>query len=269
MESTAIGVYIRNELPFDKINFPIIQLHAGIQVISETDWVEFVDKTMDAITDCHMLAIWDGECYLQCKELYAYMQRHYPYIHTVPAHILEPYLYMYQDDDGKTVDPLYRFPEIFQGKRVLIVTSHGDSVRYQIEHHLHKIFEPYRIFSDPELIQVYKCPQQNGTNGDGYGWKGHFLKMCYDISQFEFDVAFIGCGGFSNLLGHYIYRELGRSAIYVGGPIQLYFGVMGQRWARHPTILSFLGRNGDHWIEPMASDTPSKKESVEGGCYWL
>jgi hypothetical protein len=93
--------------------------------------------------------------------------------------------------------------------------------------------------------------------------------MCADISEMEFDVAFIGAGGFSNPLGHYIYKHLGRSAIYVGGPIQLMFGVMGRRWFGNDTIGKILVQNGDYWIRPLVDDYMKGTDLVEQGCYWM
>lgn len=269
IESAYVGAYVYENEPFERFDFTQMRLHSGIHVLTEVDWKEYVDKTIVAMVDASLLAIWDGDCYLQCEALYKYMENHYPFIHTIPAHALEPYLYMYQDDAHDTIEPKYRFAEVWRHKRVLIITSHGDSVAYQIQHNLEKVFAPFHIFHSTTQIMVYKCTQQNGINGDGYGWKGHFLKMCYDISQFEFDVALIGCGGFSNLLGHYIYKEMKRSAIYLGGPIQLYFGIMGRRWLAHPHMKAFLNQNGDHWIRPLSSDQPIEKDAIDGACYWM
>lgn len=271
IESAFIGKYLcEGDSIFPSLDFSKVQIHAGIQILGKKDWLEYVERTLESMVNANLLAIWDGACYLQCADMYDYMQTFYPFVHTIPAHALEPYLYMYQDEEGLTSNGAYDFEACWQDQRVLVITSHGDSVNGQIASgNVDVIFGKHRIFSKTTTIQVYKCTQQNGANGDGYGWKGHFLKMCHDISQYTFDVALIGCGGFSNLLGHYIHKELGRSAVYVGGPIQLFFGVMGRRWMQHPRILGFLRRHGDAWIEPVRSDKPLRPGCVEEGCYWL
>lgn len=269
IESAYIGAYIYDHVPFETFDFQEMVRHSGIQIVSENDWKEFVESTMNAMIHASLLAVWDGISYRQCESLYKYLEEQYPFIHTIPAHSLEPYMYMYQDPEHTVRDPEYNFPELFQNKKVLIITSHGDSVVYQIQRHFYDIFHPFTIFHPTTMIQVYKCTQQNGVNGDGYGWKGHYLKMCYDISQYDFDVAFIGCGGFSNLLGYYIYNTMRKSAIYVGGPIQIYFGIMGKRWTMHPTIQQFLSKNGDTWIQPLTSDEPIEKNATDHGCYWI
>lgn len=262
IESTQIGRYLNGCL-YEDLDIKGMRSHSGILVTGESDWKEFVEMTMKAMTDCDRLAIWDGGCYVQCKEIYEYMSHDSVYnkVCTIPAHSLEPYLFMDVEE--------YGFSDIFKGKKILIITSHGHSVKSQVENNLDNIFHPLDIFKEKENIIVYKCTQQNGSNSDGYSWKGHYLKMCDDISRFDFDVAFIGCGGFSNLLGYYIRHGLNKSAIYVGGPIQIYFGIIGRRWLGNDRILKHIGKNGAHWILPMKEDYTPGCMSVEEGCYWM
>ena len=46
----------------------------------------------------------------------------------------------------------------------------------------------------------------------------------------DFDIALLGCGCYGHPLCDFIRNELNKSAIYVGGGLQLLFGVMGKRW---------------------------------------
>jgi len=257
-ESREMGYSLENKIQM--INRDTLRFHAGICIIDDEDWKEYVEMTMQAFRDCDYLAIWDAQCYLQCPELYQYIKREYPHLKTIPAHSLEPYHFM--------ETPNYIFPTLFVNKKILIITSHANSVLHQLTH-IHNIFSPYSLFPDPNNILVYKCTIQNGLNSDGYSWKGHYLKMCIDISKFDFDVAFIGCGGFSNILGHYIFNTLHKSALYIGGPIQLYFGILGNRWVTDSNITKWIHKNGNDWIRPLPQDTPSHPLAVEHGCYWL
>ena len=52
-----------------------------------------------------------------------------------------------------------------------------------------------------------------------------------DINKaFDFDIALVSCGGFGMLVSDFIFTTLNKSAIYVGGSLQLYFGIIGNRW---------------------------------------
>ena len=54
--------------------------------------------------------------------------------------------------------------------------------------------------------------------------------MKEDIRKLDFDVAFLSCGSYALPLGNFIKEDLHRQAIYVGGVLQLLFGVMGRRY---------------------------------------
>lgn len=54
--------------------------------------------------------------------------------------------------------------------------------------------------------------------------------MCDDIKKLDFDVALLSCGGYGNHLSYFIYKEMNKSALYIGGGLQIWFGIMGKRW---------------------------------------
>jgi hypothetical protein len=53
--------------------------------------------------------------------------------------------------------------------------------------------------------------------------------------------------------------------MYIGGALQLFFGVIGKRWFTNKEILALVN---DHWIRPDASNQPPHYQKVEKGCYW-
>jgi len=61
--------------------------------------------------------------------------------------------------------------------------------------------------------------------------------------------------------------ELGKSAIYIGGGLQLLFGVKGKRWENHPVIGKIIKDNGN-FISPSGDKILNNNNRVEGGCYW-
>lgn len=259
IESGEIGRYYGHR-DFLRVDTKAIQRHSGINIVDEKSFLEYLNMTHMAFSTCDRLAIWDGGCYEQCREMYQICRDLFPTKYTFPAHSYEPFYFMNMSE--------YRFPRIFENQRILIVTSHATSVMSQISN-IHRVFAPYCIFSNPENISVYRTVQQHGGGCDGQDWSIHYEKMCADIAQMEFDVAFIGCGGFSNLLGYFIRKEMNRSAIYVGGGIQLYFGVMGRRWLTNPYIMEFVHRNSESWIVPSPEDYVKGCEEVEQSCYWM
>ena len=81
---------------------------------------------------------------------------------------------------------------------------------------------------------------------------------------FPFDAALLGCGAYGLPLAAHVVRS-GASAVYVGGGLQLLFGIQGRRWADRAEI-AVVAR--ESWVWPSAAETPPRAEIVEGGAYW-
>ena len=60
---------------------------------------------------------------------------------------------------------------------------------------------------------------------------------------------------------------MGKSAIYVGGVLQMYFGIYGMRWMRERKDIMNLFMN-QYWSRPMESERPEGYEKVEKSAYW-
>jgi hypothetical protein len=68
---------------------------------------------------------------------------------------------------------------------------------------------------------------------------------------------------------NYIYERHGKSAIYVGGVLQMYFGILGERWIRErPDIIKMFVDGNDAWTRPSELEKPKNYINVEGACYW-
>jgi hypothetical protein len=56
--------------------------------------------------------------------------------------------------------------------------------------------------------------------------------MQNDIAKMEFDIALLSCGSYAMPIGCFIKENMGKKAIYAGGILQLFFGIMGRRYNR-------------------------------------
>ena len=150
-----------------------------------------------------------------------------------------------------------------KGKKVLIVTPFKDTVESQLKKR-DSLWENSDVLPDATWI-VYKSIQSIGGRGPHKDWYESFHIMCNDISEIDFDVALLGCGSYGLPLGNFIKSDLKKSAIYVGGGLQLYFGIRGKRWDSSPDVSKFYNEN---WTRPSIEETPELGKYVEGGCYW-
>jgi hypothetical protein len=233
---------------------------AGIQFKDKFDIQTYVQNYMNACKHSHLLGVWDGNMYAQASELYSILYRVCNPNAYICAHALEPYYYM--------DSPEYKFDQVFANKKVLVITSHQKTTETQIPivNRIHK----KTIFHSTTEFHVYKPPQQNGGNHDTESWRTHFERMKRELLElkqntFPFDIALVSCGGFGMPISDYIFSDLNTSVIYVGGSLQLYFGIQGKRWDNSDEIAKHINSN---WTRPLPEDLPKNPGTCEGGCYW-
>lgn len=151
----------------------------------------------------------------------------------------------------------------FLNKKILIISPFKDTIDVQLLNK-DKIWDNTQVLPDATYI-TYKSIQSIGGQGPDSNWYESFEKMCKDISNIDFDIALLGCGSYGLPLSNFIKTKLQLSAIYVGGGLQLYFGIKGKRWDNSPDITKFYN---DYWVRPSQEETPQSGKLVEGGCYW-
>lgn len=154
-------------------------------------------------------------------------------------------------------------------KKVLIVNPFVKSMKKQLDSGF-KFFKDKDIFPEDVEFIFYKSFQSVSGNKPHSDWFMTFKIMCNDIKRLDFDIALLGCGGYGLPLCNFIYKDMGKSSVYVGGGLQLLFGVMGQRWVEQSDGLwpRIAKENGCKFIRPSGDEIPQNIERVEGGCYW-
>jgi hypothetical protein len=237
-------------------------LVAGIQFPSANCFHEYVKTYTESFKRCDMVGVWTGGSMLEQTRAFYNIIYQNPERAWRPftATALEPYYSMH--------DERYAFDSIFKNKKVLILTSHSKTIKSQIPN-LKNIFKK-PVFHETTSFFVQKTPQQNGGSHDNRSWKLHFEELKTKVENikntfFDFDIALVSCGGFGMPISDYIRSDLGKSVIYVGGALQLFFGVMGSRWEKSERIQEHVN---SYWVRPLEVDRPSNPEYCEQSCYW-
>lgn len=112
-----------------------------------------------------------------------------------------------------------------------------------------------------------------GAHDGKSDWRTSLAALKVDVDAAgQFDVALIACGGLGMLLAAHL-RMTNRSAIYVGGWLQIWFGIMGKRWDEHfhsPShpLAKAYAQNALSWTRPLPEDTPQRTSLVEASAYW-
>lgn len=151
-----------------------------------------------------------------------------------------------------------------KGKRILIISSFIESIREKID--IREKIYGIDLFPECEFVFL-KPPQTHGSN-ESRQFKVEFAEFVERINAIKdtFDVALCSCGGYGNPICSAIYG-MGKSAIYVGGVLQMYFGIYGERWMReHPDVLrAYMNQ---HWSRPKENEKPNNYKQIENNCYW-
>ncbi len=133
-----------------------------------------------------------------------------------------------------------------RGKRLLIVSPFVKSMQEKLD----ILPEIYGIDLFPDCSFVFIKPPQTQGNVESEEFDIELQNFMDEVEEIkdEFDIALCSCGGYGNLVCAKIF-DMGKSAIYVGGVLQMYFGIYGSRWLRErPDILRLFMNK--HWSRP-------------------
>jgi len=149
--------------------------------------------------------------------------------------------------------------EFFRNKKLLFITSFPETMKKQ--YNSGNVFKMFGIEPFLMNIQFCKSPVSFCSNTPHSNVLESFDYLKNEVKEKNFDIAIIGCGGYSMLIGNYIFNEMNKSAIVVGGTIQLMFGIKGKRWSNHNIY-------NEYWCNVLTNEVPNNKTKVEDGCYF-
>lgn len=228
--------------------------NAGFFPATNGNLLRFGELMMEAMKSIDVLISWqDLETQfapqLNCKQYINYIQ-------IEPFWAKEPWTYH------------------LKGKKVLVVHPFAQEIQYQYTHNRERLFENPKVLPEFTLI-TYKAVQSIGGNCEFTDWFEALEHMKQEIAKLDFDICLLGCGAYGMPLAAFIKETLGKTAIHVGGSLQLFFGVWGSRWD-NPDYGTYIhhdyGRyprlRNEYWIRPYAVSQVEGSEKVDNNCYW-
>ncbi len=90
--------------------------------------------------------------------------------------------------------------------------------------------------------------------------------MIKEIKELNFDVALVSCGGYGLPICNYIKEQMNKSSIYVGGGLQLLFGVIGNRWLSDDNWRRRIMESPSEFIRPK--EKLKNSDRIESSCYF-
>lgn len=252
-ETALCGLVINNIKPSNLLISNMLYV-AGIFFEDDESILKYCRMYLESVKNCTYLGVWEGNMRNQAHHFYNILSTDSKFrdINCIPARYLEPFYFM--DDNA------YMFNQCLDNKTVLIVSSHIDTMKEQ-EPLLNNIFSK-SIFDKCKKIKYLRPPATHCGRHNNIDWSHNFHQFCNQLEEdTDFDIALVSCGGYGMITCNFISKKLGKKTLYVGGGLQLYFGIKGRRWDNY-------GWYNEYWISPKEHEIPKNKELAEGGCYW-
>lgn len=232
--------------------------NAGIMLSNLNSISSYSKLYLDAFENCELFCGWEmnGVCYPHIKDSHDYIKKRFAAKKMVWSYALDVFHYINSNP----------WTHALKGKRILIVSPFEESILKQLPHRK-KIYGGVDLFPDCTFITI-KPPI---TQGDEKSRE--FLEELSDFyKRFDklkelYDVALLSCGGYGNLICNHIFTVHEKSAIYMGGTLQMAFGILGRRWLLERPDIVRLYMN-EYWTRTKDTEKPKGHENIEGGCYW-
>lgn len=256
----------KGELPSDKSLFQLTLLNNTNTTTMKTTTGILLKNRSSATTYSNMYLHSFTEC-----EMYGSWPKYHSYVRSAKgAHEFICGMCVQKDTYQAEALDVYHFikgvpwTHALKGKRLLMVCSFDETVREKI--HTRKEIYGMDLFPDCEIITLK--PPQTHASLPSRPFEIEMLEFMGKLTPLlnQFDVALVSAGGYGNLICSAIYR-MGKSAICVGGVLQMYWGIMGKRWLLQVPDVLRLYLNA-YWTRPKPSETPDGHEQIENGCFW-
>jgi hypothetical protein len=148
------------------------------------------------------------------------------------------------------------------GKSVLVVSPFAESISANFARRK-SFFKKNYTYPDFDLELVNSPVTYSGLPPDYYpdkDWFGTVEALSNAISSRIFDIALLSCGSYAMPIGRFIEGQMKRKAVYVGGVLQLFFGIIGRRYV-NPFFLDQM--NVENLLSPIERDRYLKHVTID------
>jgi hypothetical protein len=229
---------------------------AGFYFKSQSDENRFLDIYLDCLANVDVLGIW-GTAFAWIEHLGTQNVKF-----NIPVGATAPWVEEYPYLELESSETNFGWSEILNSKKILIISPFTKSIQMQYL----RINEIFSGKNFPKFtIEYITSPMTfNGENSNGLTWFENLDLMKEKMNDKEFDIALIGAGGYSFPLATYA-KKIGKIGIHTGGGLQLFFGILGNRWMNSEYVLKYYNES---WVYPFSSETPINSKQVENSSYW-
>lgn len=231
-------------------------INAGIWPPTRNNLDYFVQTYTEAVSQADAIAVWPIDVLKVESQI---LENHNRSASRIGMTALDPV----------TLSSLGNTQEVWsvrlENKRILVIHPMKKTIEKQFKNRsqLHK----FDILPEFDL-KVLSPPQTQGLTF----WKKNYRKQLADqknrlddiFSKWKPDLVLVAAGGYGMPIAAHC-KTSDISAIYMGGALQLLFGILGKRWSERPEIKKIQTPN---WVGTELEKKPFGYSLVERGTYW-
>jgi hypothetical protein len=229
-------------------------ISAGIWPPTKKQIRFFTKNYIQALKDLTCVATWDHKSLGVEKSI---LDEFCPDARKIPLGSLDSVLVGYLHGNSWSLE--------LKNLNVLVISMFATEIENQIAQN--KPLHSTQILPKFNLYTI-KPPQTNGITFTKGTYRKNLerfrLRIASELKLHNIDVVLVSAGAYGLPICETIFKS-GRSVIYVGGCLQLMFGILGKRWDGKPEILKMANHN---WIRPDKNSKPKGAVLIEGSCYW-
>jgi hypothetical protein len=160
------------------------------------------------------------------------------------------------------IDP---WTHTLDGRRVLVLAPFAELARSQSRRHSQLFAGDINPLPRVSVLPVVP-PQTQGLQLSRQTWREHFesLKRQVDMCVPKVESALIAAGAYGMPIAAHL-AAAGVPTAYVGGCLQLLFGIHGRRWESREYL---KGLTTEKWVNQDPASRPRGAGLIEGGAYW-
>jgi len=154
--------------------------------------------------------------------------------------------------------------EKLKGKKVLVVSAFHDTINHQWKN-IDKVWKNKLDKLAPyELVGVVRSPfhpQMDDRQFPGCTtWDMTLQYMKNLIDEYDYDVLLVSAAAWAPALANHA-KLSDKVGLTICGTLQLYFGIIGARWAgNNPSYTEWPRMFNNDWIYPLDNDLPRNKD---------
>lgn len=233
-------------------------INAGIAYPTNSELKRFSTEYCQSLVEMDFMAQWPVSNILNQEDLIR--QYGSSVTRLVPLRILDP---VQSFVSGVPEEEIWT--QALRGKDVLVISQFANTISEQFS----KRNDLHQAELLPEFnLQTIVPPSTNGATFH----KGSYLRNLKkfrnqienEVRNHKVNIAMVSAGAYGLPINAFL-KSLGISSIYMGGSLQLLFGIMGNRWREIGSLQSVVTPS---WVMAPKENRPFGYQLIEKGSYW-